>query len=173
MTIFVDMDEVIADAYNAHIEIYNSEYEAKLSAEECHGKEVWQCVPKEHKESIMGHAHRVGFFQSLKVISQSQQILSELCKAHEVYIASAAMEFPNSLKEKSDWLDEFFPFIPWQNRILCGNKFILKGDVLIDDRSRNLTSFEGRSIMFTSPHNVNTTDFERANSWEEIAEKLL
>ena len=173
MTIFVDMDEVIADAYNAHIEIYNAEYEAQLLSENCHGREVWQCVPEEHQKSIKGHARRVGFFQDLKVIPQSQEVLSELCKIHQVYIASAAMEFPNSLKEKSDWLDKYFPFIPWQNRILCGHKFILKGDVLIDDRSRNLQSFEGRSIMFTSPHNVNTMDFERANSWGEIANKLL
>ncbi|MDC6366905.1 MULTISPECIES: 5' nucleotidase, NT5C type [Flavobacteriaceae] len=173
MTIFVDMDEVIADSFNAHIELYNSEFDANLTAEECMGKEVWQCVPEEHQKSVREHATRIGFFKDLKIISQSQEVLAELSKKHEVYIASAAMEYPNSLKEKSDWLDDFFPFIPWQKRILCGYKFILKGDVLIDDRSRNLKNFDGRSIMFTSPHNVNTTDFERANTWEEIANKLL
>jgi len=173
MTIFVDMDEVMADAYNAHIDIYNKEYNAKLRKEDCHGKEVWQCVPQEHQKSIREHAHRVGFFRDLKVIPGSQKVLKALNEKYEVYIASAAMEFPNSLKEKSDWLDLHFPFITWQKRILCGHKFILKGDVLIDDRSRNLHNFQGRSIMFTSPHNVNTADFERANSWHELADKLL
>ncbi|MCB0372078.1 MAG: 5'(3')-deoxyribonucleotidase [Muricauda sp.] len=173
MTIFVDMDEVIADAYNAHIEIYNREFNAQLKLEDCHGKEVWQCVPDDHQTSIKKHAQRIGFFRDLEVIPDSQQVLKELSEKYEVYIASAAMEFPNSLKEKSDWLDKFFPFIPWQNRILCGHKFILKGDVLIDDRSRNLHNFEGRSIMFTSPHNINTNGFERAGNWLEIANKLL
>ena len=83
------------------------------------------------------------------------------------------MEFPQSLREKSDWLDQYFPFIPWQNRILCGNKNILKGDVLIDDRSKNLAPFDGRSIMFTSPHSMNVTAFERADTWQDIADKLL
>ena len=173
MTIFVDMDEVIADAYGAHLELYNSEFDAQLRLEDCYGKEAWQCVPEPHQASIKEHTWRVGFFKDLKVIPDSQEVLYELSKKHEVYIASAAMEFPNSLKEKSDWLDEFFPFIPWKRRILCGDKFILKGDLLIDDRSRNLQHFDGRSIMFTSPHNTNTTDFERANNWKEIADKLL
>lgn len=173
MTIFVDMDEVMADAYNAHIEIYNQEYNAQLTKEDCNGREVWQCVHEAHQQSIKDHTHRVGFFRDLKVIPNSQEVLRELNQKYEVYVASAAMEFPNSLREKSDWLDLYFPFIPWQKRILCGHKYILKGDVLIDDRSRNLHTFEGRSIIFTSPHNVHTTDFERAENWLEIAEKLL
>src|SRR6056297_2654716 len=173
MIIFVDMDEVIADAYQAHIDIYNQEFNAEVKVEECYGREFWQCVPKERQESIRSHTRRDGFFGNLKVIAGSQEVLEELSKKHNVCIASAAMEFPQSLREKSDWLDEFFPFIPWQNRILCGNKHVLKGDVLIDDRSKNLGPFDGRSIMFTSPHNTGVTAFERANSWKDIADKLL
>ena len=44
MTIFVDMDEVIADAYNAHLNIYNQEFNAQLTLEDCHGKEFWQSL---------------------------------------------------------------------------------------------------------------------------------
>jgi 5'(3')-deoxyribonucleotidase len=49
----------------------------------------------------------------------------------------------------------------------------LKGDVLIDDRSHNLEAFDGRSILFTSPHNVRTTGYERAEDWKDVAAKLL
>ena len=89
------------------------------------------------------------------------------------YIATAATQFPNSLREKSDWLDEYFPFISWHYRIMCGYKFILKGDLLIDDRSFNLDEFDGNTILFNSPHNVKDNGYERAGSWIEIAEKLL
>lgn len=173
MTIFVDMDEVIADAYKAHIDIYNQEFSAQLRVEDCLGKEVWQCVPKEHQHIIRDHMYRDHFFKELDIIADSQEVLKELSKKHDVYIASAAMEFPQSLREKSDWLDKHFPFISWQKRILCGDKHVLKGDVLIDDRSKNLAPFSGRAIMFTSPHNTNVTNFERANSWTEVADKLL
>jgi 5'(3')-deoxyribonucleotidase len=173
MVIFVDMDEVIADTYGAHIEIYNTEFNGTLTKEKCLGTEVWKMVPEAHQESVRKHATRTGFFKELKVIDHSQEVLLQLSKKHDVYIASAAMQFPNSLEEKSDWLDEHFPFIPWQNRILCGHKHILKGDILIDDRSYNLTNFDGRGIQFASPHNVHTKGFERANSWLDLGEKLL
>jgi 5'(3')-deoxyribonucleotidase len=56
---------------------------------------------------------------------------------------------------------------------MCGYKFILKGDLLIDDRSFNLDEFDGNTILFNSPHNVKDNGYERAGSWIEIAEKLL
>ncbi|MBQ4913086.1 5'(3')-deoxyribonucleotidase [Maribacter sp. MMG018] len=173
MIIYVDMDEVIADTYGAHIEIYNQEFNANLTKETCMGSEVWKMVPEAHQESVRKHATRRGFFRNLKPIEHSIEVLSKINEVHELYIASAAMQFPNSLEEKSDWLDEYFPFIPWQNRILCGHKHILKGDVLIDDRNYNLERFDGRSLQFTSPHNINTNGFERVNTWLEVAEKLL
>lgn len=173
MTIFVDMDEVIADTYGAHIEIYNEDFKENLTREACLGSEVWQNVPKERQESVKKHASNIGFFSGLKPIEDSQRVLEKLSEKHNVYIASAAMQFPKSLFEKSEWLDEYFPFIPWQNRILCGHKHILRGDVLIDDRSYNLENFDGRSLLFTSPHNINTNKFERVNNWAEVASKLL
>lgn len=173
MVIFIDMDEVLADTYMAHVELYNQDFGANLTLEQCMGKEVWQCVPEDHQKSVRSHAHNIGFFSDLPVISNSQSVLKELNEKHDVFVASAAMQFPFSLKEKSDWLDEHFPFIPWQRRVLCGYKHILHGDVLIDDRGYNLENFNGRSILFTSPHNVNQNGFERANDWLEIADKLL
>lgn len=167
------MDEVIADTYGAHIEIYNAEFKGNLTAKDCMGTEVWKMVPEAHQESIRKHATRRGFFKNLDPIQGSKDVLKELSSKYDVYIASAAMQYPNSLEEKSEWLDEHFPFIPWQNRILCGHKNILYGDVLIDDRSYNLQMFNGRKILFSSPHNVYTNGFERADSWIEISERLL
>ncbi|WP_430906924.1 5' nucleotidase, NT5C type [Maribacter sp. 2-571] len=173
MTIFVDMDEVIADTYGAHIEIYNREFNGTLQVSDCMGKEVWQCVPEIHQKSIRNHARRPGFFKDLTPIKDSISVLREINEKHELFIASAAMQFPNSLQEKSEWLDRYFPFIHWKNRILCGDKHILRGDVLIDDRSYNLDRFEGDTLLFSSPHNSNSDGHARANDWTEVAQKLL
>ena len=173
MVLFIDMDEVIADTYMAHIEIYNREFGEKLTVEECAGSEVWTMVPEERQKSVWHHAEREGFFKDLKPIADSQEVVRALTDKYDVFIASAAMQYPNSLKEKSEWLDKYFPFIHWRNRILCGDKHILKGDILIDDRSYNLEQFNGRSLLFTSPHNVNTNGYERLLSWADAADKLL
>ena len=173
MILFVDMDEVMADTYGAHVEIYNRDYEECLTLETCLGKEVWQTVPEHRQTSIRNHARNRGFFRELKPIKDSQTTLKALSEKYEVYVASAAMQFPNSLEEKAEWLDEYFPFIPWQRRILCGDKHILKGDILIDDRSYNLKNFTGRPLLFSSPHNMNTKGLERVDNWQEVADKLL
>ena len=173
MILFVDMDEVIADTYMAHIEIYNRDFQEGLTIDNCIGTEVWRTVPEDRQASVRNHARNPGFFRDLKPIKGSQAILKRLNEKYDLYIASAAMQFPNSLEEKSDWLDEHFSFIPWQKRILCGDKHILKGDILIDDRSYNLENFQGRSLLFTSPHNIYTNGYERVDNWQEVAEKLL
>lgn len=44
---------------------------------------------------------------------------------------------------------------------------------MIDDRIRNFAQFKGRPILFSSPHNHFVTDYERVNTWEEVAGLLL
>ena len=51
-----------------------------------------------------------GFFRNLPVMPDSIEVLGELNKVYEVFIVSAATEFPNSLKDKLDWLLQHFPF---------------------------------------------------------------
>ena len=173
MTIFVDMDEVLADTYGAHIDIYNKEFNANLTLDDISSGEVWENVPYEHLQNVKDHVWRDGFFRELPLIKDSQEVMRELAAKHEVYIATAATQFPNSLREKSDWLDEHSPFITWEYRILCGHKFILDGDVLIDDRSYNLKYFNGRGLLFNSPHNRKDEGYERVANWQEVANKLL
>ncbi|WP_370227439.1 5'(3')-deoxyribonucleotidase [Mesoflavibacter sp.] len=173
MTIFVDMDDVLADTYGKHIELYNKEHKQELSLAHIESGEVWHNVPEIHQESILQHAYQDGFFRNLEPIKDAIQVMEALYNKHEVYIATAATQFPNSLKEKSDWLDQYMPFITWQHRIMCGHKFILKGDLLIDDRTYNLEKFDGDTLLFNSPHNINDTGYTRVSSWLEIAERLL
>ena len=173
MTIFVDMDDVLAETYEKHIELYNLEHQQQLNISQITSGEVWHNVPEDHQLSIKGHANQKGFFRDLKPKKDCIQVMEALYAKHEVYIATAATQFPDSLKEKSDWIDEYMPFITWQHRIMCGHKFILKGDLLIDDRTYNLEKFDGDTLLFNSPHNVSETGYTRVNNWLEIAERLL
>ncbi|MGB6152434.1 MAG: 5'(3')-deoxyribonucleotidase, partial [Pricia sp.] len=56
MILFVDMDEVMADTYGAHVEIYNRDYQENLTLETCAGKEVWHTVPENRQASVRNHA---------------------------------------------------------------------------------------------------------------------
>ena len=47
-----------------------------------------------------------------------------------------------------------------------------ESDVLIDDHDFNLSTFVGRTIMFSCAHNMNETKHERLDNWLD-AEKLF
>ena len=113
-----------------------------------------------------------GFFRTLPVIPGAVAALERLVKKYEVYIVSAAMEFPQSLSEKLGWLGQHFPFISWRNIIFCGDKSIIGTDIMIDDHLKNLDVFKGETYLFTASHNVNVTKHTRLNNWEEAVKVL-
>ena len=170
--IAIDMDEVIADTIDKFIELYKREHQTEVRLDQMDGKEFNELLPIEIKQTLKEYLHQPGFFRDLKVMPGSQDVVKALCEKYDVYIASAAMEFPNSLIDKHDWLAEHFPFIHWKNIIFCGNK-IVDVQIMIDDRIRNFAGFKGRSLLFTSPHNHFITEYERVNNWPEVADKLL
>jgi 5'-nucleotidase len=167
MRILIDMDEVIADAVALFLKWYERDFGIKYTEKDVYGTKLLHTVPEAHKSTVAAYPHTKGFFDDLPVIPNSQEILKQLYEAHEVYIVSAAMEFKHSLYPKFEWLDQHFPFIHWKRRVLCGDKSVIKGDVLIDDHDFNLETFTGRRVMFTSPHNVHDTRYERMNNWLE------
>lgn len=172
LRIAIDMDEVLADPIAKFIEIYEREHGFTYTLEQMKGKEFRDLLPRELVPTLYDYINRKGFFRDLKLIPGGQEVVKELCDKYDVYIVSAAMEFPNSLEDKLHWLADYFPFIPWTNIIFCGHK-IVKTDIIIDDRIRNFSGFEGRKLLFTSPHNLAITEYERVNTWRDVAEKLL
>ena len=168
----IDMDEVIADPIAKFIALYQRDYGIELPNQLEPGKEIYELVPPEVNQKWYQYINEPGFFRDLAVIPQSQEVIRALQTRYEVYIVSAAREFPNSLPDKWQWLQQHFPFIGWQQIIFCGNK-IIDADILIDDRIKNFATFQGRKLLFTSPHNLLIDDYERVNSWEEVAAKLL
>lgn len=172
MRILIDMDDVIADAEARFLEWYERDFGIHYTKADIQGTKLPLIVPEEHRRIVKEYPFRKGCFKDLPVIENSIETIKELNNRFDVYIASAAMEFPYSLPEKYEWLDEHFPFIHWKRRIFCGDKSVLKGDILIDDHDFNLSVFEGRRIMFTASHNVNETKYERLDNWIG-AEKLF
>ena len=172
MRIAIDMDEVLADPIHKFIKLYNRDYGIPLDLVLEPGKEMYQHVPEHINNKWFEYINEKGFFRDLPLIEGSVDAVKKLHEKHDVYIVSAAMEFRNSLEDKLDWLAEHFPFIGWRNIMFCGDK-IVNVDVMIDDRAKNFVGFEGRKLLFTSPHNLLLSEYERVNTWQEVLDKIL
>jgi 5'(3')-deoxyribonucleotidase len=171
--IAIDMDEVMADANLRFTEWYERDFARRILPEEIHGKFFREVVLPEHREATRKYLHTEGFFKDMSVIEGSQEVILALSKKYEIFIATAAMEFPTSFVHKYEWLKTHFSFIPWTHFVFCGDKSILQADYLIDDHVRNFKRFTGQGILFTSPHNVHDEWTPRVNNWQEVAALLL
>lgn len=171
--VIVDMDEVIADPMGDMIAWYTKEYGLELNYEKMLGGSWEKGFPEQHQALVHERLLSPGFFRHLPVMKDSVEVLKEMNKKYEVFIVSAAMEFPNSLKEKHDWLQEHFPFLSWKQLALCGDKRLVYGDFMIDDHVKNLRHFNGKPYIFSSAHNLDITGYDRINNWEEAAAIFL
>ena len=171
--IIIDMDEVIADTMGGMISWYKGEHGRDINFEDAIGGSWLRIFPLEHHSLIKERLYSLGFFRSVPVMENSIEVLREMNQRYEVFIVSAAMEFPNSLKDKLEWLLEHFPFLTWKQLVLCGDKRLISGDYMIDDHVRNLEHFNGKKYLFTSPHNRDITGYDRLNDWQEVAKTFL
>jgi 5'(3')-deoxyribonucleotidase len=172
--IAIDMDDVMGDTTHKIIQninhITNSSYTYEgLMSNDLALKQGFYDLYLKNNSFLW----EPGFFTDIPVKENAVDVIKSLNEAYEIFVVSAATEFPNSLKEKIDWLQKYFPFISWQNIVFCGHKHMIKADYLIDDHEKNLVTFTGTPLLFSAPHNLHLTSFERVSSWLDVQLKLL
>jgi 5'-nucleotidase len=169
--IAIDMDGVLADVEQAFLARHELETGIRLTFDDIKGKSGRIAFP-----NVRTWVYEDGFFRNLSVMPESQRVMERLYQQYEVFIVSAATEFPQSIKEKIEWLNEHFPYIGWERMCFCGSKTIIEADIMIDDFFKNLDPFKGdTSILFTQAHNFgqDAGRHQRVQSWLEIEALLL
>jgi 5'-nucleotidase len=164
------MDGVLADVVELFFEWDERDFGRRKTLEEANGRPEPEVFPR-----MREYVFTKGFFRTAPVMPGSQNVLIELNKHYEVFIVSSATEFPQSLSEKQEWLNEHFPFIKWQQMVFCGLKTIVDADIMIDDHFKNLDHFKNTTLLYSQPHNLlhDAGRHKRVSSWREIGEILL
>jgi 5'(3')-deoxyribonucleotidase len=171
--IIIDMDEVIADPMGAMINWYEKKYINKVNYDNIKEGSWLKAFPDEHHALVLDKLYSPGFFRDLPVMDDAVDVLKEMNSRYEIFIVSAAMEFPNSLKDKHDWLLEYFPYFTWRQLVLCGDKRMIMGDHMIDDHLKNLVHFKGNKLLYSALHNREVQGYQRINNWKEAARIFL
>ena len=170
----LDQDDVIVDTYRKMAQIIVRDFGTDFQMEDFYTHAFNDLLPEDHKNRIYQELHKPGFFADIPAKDGAVEAVRQLADKYEIYVATAAMEFPNSFREKYDWLQANLPFVPYQNLIFCGHKSILRADIIIDDMPRNFVGQESaRCLLFNAPHNYSENRYERVNSWDDILKKLL
>ena len=171
--LLIDMDDVMADTSQKIINTVNNALNCDYT------KEILIANPKikeEYQEKYLTQRHKLwdkGFFRDIPLMPDAQEVIRNLYGKYEIFIVSAATEFPNSMSEKLEWLEDYFPYIGWSHTVFCGHKWMIRADYIIDDHEKNLINFTGKGLLFDSPNNKHITDFQRVNSWKEVEKVLM
>jgi 5'(3')-deoxyribonucleotidase/uncharacterized protein with PQ loop repeat len=168
LRIAIDMDETIANSLKEHIRRFNAAFGANLTTEELQGRHIEDLVPAGQRTAVQLMVRDGSFFEDLEVIEDAQEVVRELAQQHDVFVASAAMEIPESFAAKHRWLQKHFSFIPESNVVFCGDKKIVDADYLIDDEPRHFRGFRGIGVLFSAPHNAKESGYSRVDNWQEV-----
>ena len=152
MTILIDQDDVLAEYIKGVTKAYNDKYDADIPVEACTSWDL-HSIFGEEIETVM---HEPELFRNLEPVEHAIEVFERLYKSNlfEMYIVTAA--HPRSVEAKFEWIKEHLPFFPEDRVIVCKRKYVIKGDVLLDDGMHNIEAFlekGGTSIVFDRPHN--------------------
>lgn len=165
--IAVDQDNVIADLLTEWLYRYNNDYNDNLTKEQVTMWNWHSLTKPECGEKIYDYLDDPDLFLNLPVIEHSQEVLETLNHYYDIYIVTSPFNF-NNIVPKAKWLEKHFPFIPRERYVFTRDKSIIKASALIDDKPKNLETFEGLRVLFTAPHNKTERRFVRADNWGRI-----
>ncbi len=169
----VDMDDVIANLSATRAAWLAEAFGYDWSQTDLKTVPVKDLVLPEHYRAWEEELRQGGIFGTFDAMPGSQEALAALAEYFEIFIATAAMEFPASCGPKYDWLRKHFPFIPPLNIVFCGDKSIVAADLLVDDSVRHFDGFKGQGVLFSAAHNLQVDWPLRVAGWREAAGVLI
>ena len=185
--ILVDMDDVLAEFTKEWLGRYNKDYNDNLTAESFDGWDAISSVKPECGDAIFGYFSDLGIYRHLEPKAGSQEVIAELVElGAEVIIVTdsprgcaygdESWKGSNPADDKRAWLAEHFPMVSQDNVVICRKKWLVQGDILIDDKPATIEKFqqEGRKILaMEMPYNRNMDVELRAKTWDEVREILM
>lgn len=154
--LYLDMDGVVAD-----FEKRIGELEPELRNFKAH----------EDREELSKEIDRICYanpdiFHDLPPVEGALEAVKKLADYYDIFFLSTAMwSLPQSFTGKRIWIEDNFGDLGRKRLILSHRKDLLKGDYLVDDRTKNgAAEFEGEHIHFGT---------KKFPDWDSVCEYLI
>jgi len=109
------------------------------------------------------------FWKTIPLKDGVIDIIRELNHQHTIYFATAPWwNDVKCMEEKVKYIKINFPFIDPHQIIFISKKWLLKGDLIIDDKPETIEKFDGMTIIMNQPYNQTVYADYRVEDWNEI-----
>jgi 5'-nucleotidase len=171
MIILVDVDSTVADLMPEWLRLYNNDYSDTLTPEKITDWDMTRFVHPDCGTRIFSYLLLDTLYDNVKPIQGALESTQELENlGHRiVFVSSGVYAYP-----KYQWMERNgFNVGKWgSNYIVCHDKSLIRGDILIDDGVHNIEAFKNLdAILFDQPWNRSFQWHRRAHGWNEV--KLL
>ena len=177
--LFIDIDETITD--NSFLPAINEFLGTNYRREDIKSSYKQDAIPKERMEDFFDFFVSRDFYHGAVVYDNAIEVIKRLKDCYDVwfltsfYTPGGEGRIARHLTDKYNFVQKYFPFIDERKLVLCCDKSIINGDIIIDNLIGNLTDNFKQKLLFTDYPNKRYTDDElgrkgivRVNSWVEI-----
>lgn len=182
--ILLDMDDVLAEFNEEWVSRYNRDYTDNLSTEAIADWNASLFVKPECGTKIFDYFREPGIYRYLAPVEGAVEGVKELLRlGFEVMLVTDSPEGcsigkpdfrgSNPADDKRAWVRENLPMIPIENIIITSKKWLVQGDILVDDKPATIEAFQERGrriIAFDRPYNRGVDASLRAETWKDVVE---
>lgn len=170
--ILLDLDDTITDFLDELVNRYNIKYGTNYTKEHCYKWEINEIF--EH--NILELIDEEDFFENVKPKPDAVKYIEKWITEgkYDIFIVTSCLR-PENYIRKVEWLKANIPSFPLGRIIPITEKSAVWGDVLVDDRPKNLQEWRDNSIgdiklclMFDAPHNRKCFNYMRVTNFEYL-----
>ena len=133
MIIAIDVDNVINNLQEVVIKLFNKRYNTKYTVADFTEYNVDHCLTKDHAAKMQAMYGESGLYDHVKPLAMAQKSLQKLVNdGHSVYLVTDSIA--DTYGEKVAWIKHYFDCIDDSHIICMKHKWLLRCDVMIEDK---------------------------------------
>lgn len=171
----MDCDGVLSDFVHPTLDLVHAHTGDRHTIEEITQWDVFAAIgKKEHEHILTTRVVAGGFCENFPVLPGALEAVERLRQLGDVFIVTSPFDANSWVQERNAWLAKHFGFTKKQIAHVA-SKFIVHGDMLIDDSERNLIDWKehnphGAALLIDAPWNrsSNAPGVQRTFGWDSL-----
>ena len=168
----IDADDTIHYLLEGWVAYLNNKHGTCVNKEDVRQWDVSESFPMLTRAEVYEPLNDDEFWKTLRPMDDAVKYVKQLIDdGHDVYICTAS-HYATIKSKMENLLFKYFPYLHWNQVIICAKKQLLRFDYLIDDGLHNIIG-NYKGLLMDTPHNRHVNFDEnsgvtRVHNWEEI-----
>lgn len=171
LTILCDIDEVVNNLVEKILKAYNKKYNDNVKFHDITDYKIHQFLKPEVK-NVFEEFMTYNFLFSLAVPEGAIEVINELMQNHNFFFITTT--HPAYINNKHAWLEHHFKYYDRKMLIMCKDKSLVHGDILIDDCADNINDNVRLNLIYDKPWNrkYERHNMKRVFNWNDIKDAI-